>query len=141
VGETLETARKELESLPAVQAREAEVEVLQYEGRSYTGLTLSTEKYFPTWVVPEDDPAVRAGVEAGERALGRTPSVGRWIFSTNGVSSMGKLGITTIGFGPAEETYAHSAEDQCPVEHLPLAAAWYAAFPESYLAATGSGSS
>lgn len=136
VGETLETARKELEDLPAVQAGEAEVEVLHYEGKSYTGLTLSTEKYFPTWVVPEDDPAVRAGVEAGERALGRTPDVGRWIFSTNGVSSMGKLGITTIGFGPAEEEYAHSADDQCPVEHLPLAAAWYAAFPESYLAAT-----
>ncbi|HEX6207399.1 MAG TPA: YgeY family selenium metabolism-linked hydrolase [Actinomycetota bacterium] len=138
VGETLETARKELEELPAVQEAGAEVEVLRYEGESYTGLTLSTEKYFPTWVVPEDDPAVRAGVEAGERALGRTPAVGRWIFSTNGVSSMGKLGITTIGFGPAEEKYAHSADDQCPLDHLAPAVAWYGAFPESYLAATGS---
>jgi hypothetical protein len=66
-----------------------------------------------------------------------TPQIGRWVFSTNGVSSAGKLEIPTIGFGPANEVYAHSVDDQCPVDHLPLAAAWYAAFPERYVAAAG----
>ena len=140
IGETVESARQELESLPAVQAGEAEVELLSYEGRSYTGLTLVQDKYFPTWVVPESDPAVVAGVEAARRSLGRTPEVGRWVFSTNGVASAGKLGISTIGFGPANEIYAHSPDDQCPIDDLPKAAAWYAAFPEAYLAAAGTGS-
>jgi putative selenium metabolism hydrolase len=137
IGESVESARAELESLPAVQEGKATVELLTYEGKGYTGLTLSTDKYFPTWVTPEDDRGVRAAVEAGEHALGRTPDVGRWVFSTNGVSSAGKLGIPTIGFGPANEIYAHSVDDQCPIDHLPLAVAWYAAFPERYLATGG----
>jgi putative selenium metabolism hydrolase len=139
IGETVESAAAELESLPAVQAGDASVDLLKYDGTAYTGLTLSTAKYFPTWVIPEDHPAVRAGVEASERALGRTPNVGRWVFSTNGVSSAGRLGIPTIGFGPANEVYAHTADDQCPLDHLPMAAAWYAAFPQAYLAVTGHG--
>ena len=141
IGESVESAQAELESLPAVQSGEAHVELLQYEGKAYTGLTLTTPKYFPTWVTDDGHPAVRAAVEAGEHALGRTPEVGRWVFSTNGVSSAGKLGIPTIGFGPANEIYAHSVEDQCPVDHLATAAAWYAAVPERYLAVSGAGSS
>jgi putative selenium metabolism hydrolase len=137
IGESVESARAELESLPAVQDGQATVELLHYDGTAYTGLTLSIDKYFPTWVIPEDHPAVLAGVQAAERAFGRTPKVGRWVFSTNGVSSAGRLGIPTIGFGPANEIHAHTADDQCPLEHLPLAAAWYAAFPEDYLAAVG----
>jgi len=141
IGESVQSARAELEALPAVQEGEASLELLRYEGTAYTGLTLSIDKYFPTWVVPEDHPAVLAGVEAGQRALGRTPKVGRWVFSTNGVSSAGRLGIPTIGFGPANEVYAHTSDDQCPLDHLPVAAAWYAAFPEAYLSAAGHGSS
>jgi putative selenium metabolism hydrolase len=137
IGETVESARAELDSLPSVQEGEATVDLLTYEGTAYTGLTLSIEKHFPTWVIPENHPAVTAGVEAARRALGRTPNVGRWVFSTNGVSSAGRLGIPTIGFGPANEIYAHTADDQCPLDHLPVAAAWYAAFPDAYLAAAG----
>jgi len=141
IGESVESSKAELEALPAVQGGDARIELLQYEGKAYTGMTLQTEKYFPTWVTPEDHPGVRAGVEAGELAFGRTPEVSRWIFSTNGVSSAGKLGIPTIGFGPANEVYAHSVDDQVPLDHLPEAVAWYAAFPERYLAAMGAGSS
>jgi len=140
IGESVESARAELEALPAVQDGQAHVELLQYSGEAYTGMTLTTDKYFPTWVTPEDDPAVRAAVETAETALGTTPPVSRWVFSTNGVSSAGKLGITTIGFGPANEIYAHSTDDQCPLDHLAPAVAWYAAFPDVYLAAAGHGS-
>jgi putative selenium metabolism hydrolase len=137
IGETVESARAELESLPAVQDGDATIKLLSYDGSAYTGLTLSTTKSFPTWVLQEDHPAVLAGVTAAQRALGRTAAVGRWVFSTNGVASAGRLGIPTIGFGPANEVHAHSPDDQCPLEHLPLAAAWYAAFPVVYLAVAG----
>lgn len=139
IGETVESSLAELEALPAVQSGEARVELLHYDGTAYTGLTLSQDKYFPTWTVPEDHPAVRAGVAAGVRALDHEPDVGRWVFSTNGVASAGRLGIPTIGFGPANEIYAHSPDDQCPVEHLSTAAAWYAAFPDEYIEQIGRG--
>ena len=139
LGESVESARIELESLPAVQEGSAKIHLLTYEGRAYTGMTLTTEKYFPTWVTPADHHSVRAAVEASEQVFGATPAVSRWVFSTNGVSSAGKLGIPTVGFGPANEVYAHSVDDQCPVDHLRKAAAWYAAFPDRYLATAGAG--
>ena len=40
----------------------AEVEVLKYEVPSYTGLVYPMEKYYPTWVLEEDHPAVQAAV-------------------------------------------------------------------------------
>lgn len=140
IGESVESARQELESLPSVQSGEARVELLTYTGQAYTGMELTTDKYFPTWVTPEEHPGVQAAVESGAKALGRELPISRWIFSTNGVASAGKLDIPTIGFGPANEEFAHSPQDQVPIEHLAPAVAWYAAFPELYLAAAGHGS-
>lgn len=126
-GETLESALKEVSSLGS--AKGASVEVLDYARPAYTGLTLETEKYYPTWVLEPDHPLVAAGVAAGEAALGNTPDVDKWTFSTNGIASAGRLGIPTIGFGPSEERWAHSVGDQCPVDHLVASIAYYAALP------------
>jgi putative selenium metabolism hydrolase len=128
-GETLDSAVEEVRSLES--ARSATVEVLDYAEPSYTGLTLPTQKYYPTWTLDEGHSLVRAGVAAGRAALGDTPGVGKWTFSTNGVSSAGRLGIPTIGFGPSEERWAHTVQDQCPVDHLVKSIAFYAALPGS----------
>ena len=48
IGETVESARAELEALPAVQEGRATLELLHYDGTAYTGLTLSIDKHFPT---------------------------------------------------------------------------------------------
>ena len=88
-------------------------------------------------VTPEDHPGVRAAVETSRKAVGRDPEVSRWIFSTDGVASVGRLGIPTIGYGPANQAYARSPQDQRPIDHLGTAAAWYAAFPQAYLAEAG----
>lgn len=126
-GETLDSALAEVGSLPAV--RGAEVIVPEYAEPSYTGLGLKTEKYFPTWSLEEQHPLVSAGLRAGELALGHRPAVGKWTFSTNGVASAGRLGIPTIGFGPSEERWAHTIDDQCRVDHLVAGIAFYAAVP------------
>jgi putative selenium metabolism hydrolase len=134
-GETLEHAVAGVKALPSVQRAGATVTVLEYARPAYTGLTYPTKKYYPTWVVEEAEPAVRAGVEAARQALGRAPVVGKWTFSTNGIATCGLFGIPTVGFGPANEVHAHTPEDQCPVEHLTAAARFYAAFPSAYVAA------
>jgi len=135
-GETLESAVAEIEALESVKRAEARVVVLDYAERAYTGLVYPTKKYYPTWQLPEDHRAVRAGVAAGAAVFGTPPPTGKWVFSTNGVATMGMFGVPTIGFGPANEVYAHSCDDQVPVEHLVKAAAFYAAFPTAYLEET-----
>ncbi len=128
--DTLESAVREIEALPGVQAAGAEVVVLDYAVPSWRGLTYPTRKYYPTWLLPEDHPLLSAGVATYSRLFGKPPAIGRWVFSTNGVAVMGMHGIPCIGFGPGNEIFAHMATEQIPVEHLVKAAAWYAAFPE-----------
>jgi putative selenium metabolism hydrolase len=131
-GETRESAVAEVRAAIARAGIEATVEVLKYAVPSYTGLVYETEKYYPTWVLEPDHPACLAGVETCRRVLNREPLLGKWTFSTNGVATMGLMGIPTIGFGPANEVYAHSVDDQVPADDLIDAAAFYAAFPLLY---------
>jgi putative selenium metabolism hydrolase len=128
-GETIDLALEEIASLASV--KNSAIEVLTYAEASYTGLVQETDKYYPTWVLDEDHALVRAGVAAAQRALGVTPAVGKWTFSTNGVASAGRLNVPTIGFGPSEERWAHTVLDQCPVDHLVAAMAFYAALPSA----------
>ena len=132
-GETMEHAVAEIQALTSVKKAGAMVTVLDYARPSYTGLTYPTKKYYPTWILEENDPAVVAGVRAAEQALDVRPVVGKWGFSTNGIATCGMFGIPTIGFGPGDEIYAHGPEDQCPVEHLTRAARFYAAFPRMFV--------
>lgn len=131
-GETIETAVAEIESLPSFAAAKARVTVLEYAEPAYTGLVYPTQKYYPTWVLEEDHPALKVAVKAYEEALGRKPKVDKWTFSTNGVATMGMFGIPSFGLGPGNEQFAHAPTEHCPVEHLVEAAAFYAAFVQGY---------
>jgi putative selenium metabolism hydrolase len=138
-GETMERAVAEVEALDSVKRAGAMVTVLDYARPSYTGLVYPTKKYYPTWILDEDHPVVLAGVRAATEAIDRAPVVGKWGFSTNGIATCGMFGVPTIGFGPGDEIYAHSPEDQCPVEHLTRAARFYAAFPGAFVDAMARG--
>ena len=127
--DTIESAVREIQELPGVKEAGAEVVVLDYAVPSWRGLTYPTKKYYPTWLLSEDHSLLRDGVRTFTELFGRPPSVGRWVFSTNGVAVMGMHQIPCIGFGPGNEIYAHMATEQVPVEHLVRAAAWYALFP------------
>jgi len=128
-GETAESAVAEIAALPS--AADATIEILRYGEPAWTGLILETEKYYPTWLLEEGDPLVQAAAQAVEIALGATPAISRWVFSTNGVSSAGRMGIPTVGFGPGTEIHAHTTEDQCPIDHLVKGIAGYAAMPKA----------
>ena len=130
--DTLESAVREIRELESVRRADAEVVVLDYAVPSWKGLTYPTRKYYPTWLLGEDHPLLKAGIAAYAELFGQPPSVGRWVFSTNGVAIMGMHGIPCIGFGPGNEIHAHMATEQIPVEHLVRATAWYAAFPGVY---------
>ncbi|HLP16431.1 MAG TPA: YgeY family selenium metabolism-linked hydrolase [Bacteroidota bacterium] len=131
--DTMESAVREIEELPSVKAAGAEVVVLDYAVPSWKGLTYPTKKYYPTWLLPAEHPALKSGVDTFEGLFGEKPEISRWVFSTNGVAVMGMHGIACIGFGPGNEIYAHMATEHIPVEHLVKASAWYAGFPTTYL--------
>lgn len=133
--ETMESAVAEIRALPSVQAADAEVVVLDYAVPSWRGVVYPTKKYYPTWLLPEDHPALNIGVSTFAHLFGLAPHVGRWVFSTNGVAVMGMHGIPCIGFGPGNEVYAHMSTEHIPIEHLVKASAWYAAFPRMYIEA------
>ncbi len=128
-GETKQSVIQEIEEAIAMAEQEAEIVELFYDRASYTGLRYPVEKYFPTWVMNEDDEIVRKTVNTYREIFGEKPIVDKWTFSTNGISTAGVFSIPTIGFGPANEVFAHSPNDQCPEDHLVKAAAMYALLP------------
>ncbi len=129
VGETRESAIAEVEAAMADAGVEAEVFTLVYEEKAWTGLVYPMDKYYPTWVLDEDHPALAAAGRAYTRVTGQEPEVSRWTFSTNGVAIMGLHGVPCFGFGPGQEEVAHSANEYVPVEDVLIACAFYAALP------------
>ncbi|MBU1221513.1 YgeY family selenium metabolism-linked hydrolase [Myxococcota bacterium] len=134
-GENEEVAVSQLAELDSVKNVNARIRVLDYAEKAYTGLVYPTKKFYPTWNLAEDHKAVQAGVKAGDAVLGRKIVVDKWVFSTNGIATAGMFNIPTIGFGPANEIHAHSPKDQCPVEHLEKAMAFYTGFVMEYMKA------
>ena len=131
VGETVETVLAELRALPHLG--DAEVALLHYDETSWTGARATQEKYFPTWVLDEGHPLVQGAESAAAAVLDEPPAISRWHFSTNGVATMGRLGIPSIGFAPGLEELAHTTDEHVKVEDLVKAAAVYSLMPETIL--------
>ena len=125
-GETKESAVKEIEEL--IQGMNAEVTVLNYWEKAYTGLEYGMEKYYPTWKIPEDHYIVRKGASTFKKLFEKDPKIDKWTFSTNGVTINGIYGIPTIGFGPGNEVLAHAPNEKVAIDDLVAASAFYAAF-------------
>ena len=129
-GETAESVKAEIEAV--VGPLGATVEVPIQPVTSWTGLDLSGPAFFPGWLLDADDELVTAGKLACAALWGEAPVVDVWKFSTNGTYSAGVAGIPTLGFGPMEEQYVHTAEDQVDLAKLLKAAMFYAVFPTAY---------
>ena len=127
-GETDSSALGEIAAVLAEAGiADAEVTVPEFRGPSHTGLVYPMRQYFPAWTLPEDSPYLASAQRARKAALGEAPPPGRWVFSTNGVATMGLHGVPTLGFGPANEVHAHAPTDQCPADHIGKAIAFYTA--------------
>lgn len=127
LGETEESALAGIrEAAVRAGCPEATAEILEYRETSWQGLVRPMKKYFPTWFLEESSPWVELAARAHEQLYGHRPVSGKWTFSTNGVSIAGLHGIPCLGFGPGNEVFAHAPDERCPVEHLTIAAAFYA---------------
>lgn len=130
-GETERSAIREIVDLPSFEKQNAQIKVLDYDTPAYTGLRYPMKKYYPTWQLPADHPAIRNAAAVYSDLFDKKAQIGKWVFSTNGVATAGMYNIPTFGFGPANEIYAHSPDDQCPVDHLSQAMMFYCALVQS----------
>ncbi len=128
-GETPEAALEEIRALPSLA--DATVELLQYDQTSWTGARAQQDKIFPAWVLSEDHPLVKGVADAVTEITGHAPRISRWGFSTNGVATMGRYGIPSVGFAPGLEELAHTTEEWVAVSDLITATAVYSLLPET----------
>jgi putative selenium metabolism hydrolase len=133
-GETKEAALAQVANLIPIELRDrVKVEILMYAEPSYTGFVFPVEKYFPAWALDENHPLIRAGQQV-RQLIGLEPTpAGKWNFSTNGIYLAGKAGIPSIGFGPGDEVYAHSVNENVPLEEVVKAGEFYALLPGEIL--------
>ena len=126
VGETRESAIAEIEAV--VAGLDATVEVLRFEEEAYTGLRYGMEKYYPTWVIPEDHESIVRGVDVYTDLFNAAPKVDKWTFSPNGLTINGYYDNPVIAFGPGDEVLAHAPNEMVPIDDLVKASAFYALY-------------
>jgi putative selenium metabolism hydrolase len=133
LGETEAKALDEVRQISRQTGFPTDLEVTQYRATSYTGYRAEQREYYPAWTLEEGDPLVQSAVRAVRETTDRQPQVKLWAFSTDGVYTMGTAGIPTVGFGPGEERFAHTAQEQIRLEDVATAAHVYAQLAVSLL--------
>jgi putative selenium metabolism hydrolase len=126
LGETERKALAEIQNIINTEEVDANVRVTEYHAASYTGFECRTRNVFPAWAMPQDHPLVQTMVRSVRETLGYRPRLGRWTFSTDGTYSAGAANIPTVGFGPGEERYAHTQDEQIRLNDVVDAARVYA---------------
>jgi putative selenium metabolism hydrolase len=126
LGETERKALAEIQNIVNTEEVGARVEITEYLATSYTGYDCRTRASFPAWVMPEDNPLVQATMRSVRETLGYRPRLGRWGFSTDGTYTAGVANIPTVGFGPGEERYAHTQDEQIQLNDVVDAVRVYA---------------
>jgi putative selenium metabolism hydrolase len=131
VGDSEDTVLGEIEAAldrikeiyPQLQARES-IAVDRFT--SWRGGEVVAPNFAPAWRMADDSPVVLAA----QRALASTsiePELSHYAFCTNGSESAGRRGIPTIGFGPGDESQAHTIDESVEITQLHRAADGYAA--------------
>lgn len=126
LGETERKALAEVQTIINTEEVDAEVAVTEYRAVSYTGYECRARSSFPAWVMPENHSLVQGLVRSVRDTLGYRPRLGRWSFSTDGTYTAGVANIPTVGFGPGEERYAHTVDEQIRLNDVVDAARVYA---------------
>lgn len=129
-GENKELALNQIEKI--VSKFNGEVKLLYYEETSFTGRKYGMEKYYPTWKMELDHPAVQNGIKSYKDLFNSDPVIDKWTFSTNGVVIRGLYGIPAIGFGPGDEVFAHAPDERIPIDDLVKASAFYAMYCQTF---------
>lgn len=117
------------EKLPNFKAK---VSYAYGEATCYTGKTISGNRFFPAWCEASDTPFVQTALKGIQQA-GIDAHIDYWPFCTNGSHYAGEKHINTIGFGPSQETLAHTIDEYIEEEQLIKATQGYIGICNAFL--------
>ncbi len=121
-GETTDHALAQIETILKETSQENAdfrgfVRVREIEEVSYTGLKTLVSKLMLPWLISAEHPRVTATL-ATLNKVGQQPELGYWDFATDGSHTAAVLGIPTIGYGPGEESLAHTPQERINLDSL-----------------------
>lgn len=105
---------------------EATVEISTTKYTTYTGLVKNFPSIFPSYLLAEEDPLVKAAQAALTEVQPQQPPVDIWRFATDGGHLMA-AGIPTVGFGPGDERLAHTNQERISLAQMGEAVVAYTA--------------
>jgi len=109
---------------------DAEWEVYDKHGRSYTGVPVVLHSFLPSWEIAPGHELVKACIKSFKALFNKEPRQFKWDFCTNGVATAGRLNIPTIGFGPGDSKKAHTVDECCETSQILDAASFYSLLPD-----------
>ncbi len=84
--------------------------------QAYTSLRRERSGFTPGFLVPDTSPVATAAARTIETMTGQRPRVRPWNFSTDGGHTCGTHGVTTIGYAPGQERFAHTHQERLELE-------------------------
>jgi len=133
-GESDETVVARLQALAdrcVIPGSKARIFIPSALRTSYTGYAVEQTACNGPFVTRADDPALRAAERVLGKAMGGVPTTGLWRFATDGGHFI-KTGATLIGFGPGDDTLAHTVDEHLPIAQLATALDAYEALAEDW---------
>ena len=122
-GETQAEIEREMDQL--IQGKNATWEVGTIYRKSWTGMEIQYEPFHLAWKINLDHALAKACTAAYREQFGNDPAEYIfWEFSTDAVTPV-SMGIPTIGFGPGEQKLAHTIDENCKVDQILDACAFY----------------
>ena len=91
----------------------------------WTGEAIAAKRYFPAWLIDEDNEYVQKAL-AGLKKAGIEAPISHFSFCTNGSHFCGEAGIPCIGYGPSLESLAHVRDEYIEIEQLTKACRGFA---------------
>lgn len=92
----------------------------------WTGATIEADRFFPAWVVSQDQPFVRKAID-GLRQAEIPFEIAHFDCCTNASYFCGEAGIPTIGYGPSYDELAHVRDEYIEIPQLLQACRGYQA--------------
>ncbi|PKL22235.1 MAG: YgeY family selenium metabolism-linked hydrolase [Spirochaetae bacterium HGW-Spirochaetae-4] len=109
----------------------AEVSYAREALPTYTGESLTSERFYPGWYLDEEDFLVLAAKKVYSD-MGLDPLVRTYQFCTDGSESAGNRHIPTIGIGPGKVGQAHVVDEYVEIQQILLVAEIYGRLAAEY---------
>ncbi len=105
---------------------QATVEVISTELTTYTGMKKLFPSVFPSYLLDKTDKFIQAAQSTLTDVFNEDRGVDIWRFATDGGHLMA-AGIPTVGFGPGDETLAHTNQERISLADMEEAVVAYTA--------------